>query len=452
MASCENLCTAAKCAELETRIDELESKLITLESEVIAHVNFSLTRAHDFDLNITGLLQYDFDTSSIGLDLYLVDPTSTLLATAEITSFPLPYVPEWDFQQHINTSIPESHSYEPSLQVDVFGQDDGSNILKVQLDNVSDEDTFDLEPLQLTIDESSLTDGTNYQFTVSLGNKFAIANQLIKSAESVIEDEPIDEDFFFRIDDLANNDYQFTITIGDKTRSEILNLPLSSGSSGGTLEIPPTTVAVNGNYDLVNNNLNISVTVDGVSDAISINLDEMPFDEILECLALIKEKLEAEKELETVTIMAAPEVRANVKDELLILDFTTVAAFPELNETRSKWRVQIPAPVENITWDSLKDIRWFRGSQYGQAKLVGRINTISGWFGSETAANSYFAQIANITTLTIENIILPKHTNPKISPQEIETRVYRAFKVFIGANGEPNQALTQVFKPPVEEE
>ena len=137
---------------------------------------------------------------------------------------------------------------------------------------------------------------------------------------------------------------------------------------------------------------------------------------------------------------------------MLVLDFTTVEAFPGLNETRSKWRVQIPAPIENITWDAVKDIRWFRGGQYGKIKFVGRQNYTAGWFRSKTDGENYFNQIRELTTLEVQNIKFVEQSNAKISPAEIETRVYRAFKVFVGANGEPNNELTQVFKPPVNAE
>ena len=155
-------------------------------------------------------------------------------------------------------------------------------------------------------------------------------------------------------------------------------------------------------------------------------------------------------EIETITIVASPEVQANIRDTVLVLDFTTVAAFPNLNEKKSKWRVQIPSPIADITWDTLKDIRWYRGGKYGKVKFQGRKNYTAGWFKSKQDGETYFNQIDDLTTLTVENIIFSEHSNPNISPAEIETRVYRAFKVFMGNNGEPDNSLTQVFKPPIE--
>ena len=119
MTSCRDLCTADKCRELEDRIEYLESKLLALESELSAHTNLTTSNAHPFDLNITGLLQYELETNSINLALYLVDVTSSLLATAVIEKFPLPFITEWDFNTHKNQSIPDAHNYNPNVLVDI---------------------------------------------------------------------------------------------------------------------------------------------------------------------------------------------------------------------------------------------------------------------------------------------------------------------------------------------
>ena len=120
MTSCENLCTAEKCAELEREIADLRFKLQELEFKLDGHIFDRVTNAHDFDLNITGILQYNFAANSVTLDLYLVDVTNTIMNTAIIESLPLPFVAEWDFQAHLAEPIPQAHSYEPVIELDVF--------------------------------------------------------------------------------------------------------------------------------------------------------------------------------------------------------------------------------------------------------------------------------------------------------------------------------------------
>ena len=684
MTVCGDLCTAEKCQELEARLAILEEKVLDLEVKTDAlqtevdeleiqltdHLEKPTSLAHPYDIQLFLELSYfEGNVLEIYGDLFTeevaegADGGYTILTSNYYSTY-LPLVEYWQFEQHLDLSIPEAHLYSPNIAVTVESDplNDGVVNLFVEIDGFSDS-------AELLI-PSRATDQIN-EWLANL-------------------------DFFFRIDDLPNNDYDFVIQLGDRVRSQILDLAASSGGGGGgsgePIELPPTTVSISGSYDAQNNNLNTSITVNGASAVATINLDEMPFvtqndfqihlnqdipeahnyiwaktlsidgsydaennnldltvtlneestavsinldnmpfeqiqntvEEILAALTLslsgqyevgatdttltdeqgnktigysrymtlsegqdgfidtsytgngllglhegllaldkkittvhkdlskaidpemslevwhpkrcydyinrddytdeewnalppeVRAEVEKdlgdrfrdfvnnnpvlsevaepllrslsslafkipsipaffatnfmanlalhqldadnqpacpwlnEKEIETVTIVASPEVQANIKDSALILDFTTVDAFPGLNSTKSKWRVQIPAPIENITWDTLKALRWFRGGQYGKIKFQGRQNYTAGWFRNKTDGENYFNQIANLTTLEVENIKFIDQSNSKISPQEIETRVYRAFQVFLGANGEPNNALTQVFKPPVE--
>jgi hypothetical protein len=151
---------------------------------------------------------------------------------------------------------------------------------------------------------------------------------------------------------------------------------------------------------------------------------------------------------DTVTIVAAPEVQGNVANKILVLDFTTVEAFPGLNETKSKWRVQIPNPIEDITWSTLRNVRWFRGSLYGQVRLQGYKSIISGWFKDKDSGENYFNQVLALTESELENMTFSLQSNPKISPAEVETRIYRAYIVTIdNQSGEPDTSLTTVIYP-----
>ena len=643
MANCENLCTAAKCEELENRIVVLENLIIQLQNEltdltteVTEHIDKPLSQSHTWDLYFDGSLWYDVDYQDIhiGLNVYSDDDT-WLTGFYSYTTW-LPYVTVSEFAEHLNLSIPEAHEYIPDVQVFVTEQNDGSSLIEVSIDEIYvGEALFNTESLGLTITENN----GEYDFEVSLGNK--TANDTLNITNAIndnISNSINNLDFFFRIDELSNNDYDFVLTIGDRTRSQILDLPaFGGGGGGGTTEPPVITTSMSGYYDAIANNLNISTTVSGNTGSTIINLDEMTFpdiitklDQILDAinfevtgiyeigktdtslldadgnkkidyaeyktltegqegyidtsyvgngfdginqafLALDKKitclhkdlskaidpemsieviapttcydnvsrndytdeewdnlpveiQAEIEKsvfdrfgdfisrnpilseiaepllrsvgslaykipslpaffainfasnflihqlkddaplncsyvkpqnlptEIETVTIVASPEVQANIKDTVLVLDFTTVEAFPGLNEKKNKWRIQIPSPIADINWNVLKNIRWFRGGQYGKLKFKGRRNYTSGWFKDKNSGDAYFSYISNLTTLETENIIYSIHSNPKISPIEIETRVYRGYKVFMGENGEPNSSLTEVIKPPLENE
>lgn len=656
MANCQELCTAAKCQELENRILELEGtinvlnerlidlevKVGDLETNLDEHVIKPTGEAHEWDIYFDSI-QFIHDTSPEYQDLLLAfevyNGQGEYLTEFYQWSDPIPYVSRIELDDHIEQGVSYAHDWDVYLEATIsLSSDEQGNYLDYIFDLSNGEDYF--SPVEESVTLPFVTLDT---FQEHLDTPIPDAHAYTPTNDN-INTWLNNLDFFFRIDDLANNDYEFVLTLGDRTRSPILNLPAFSGGGGGgssssgeETPLPPTNLSLNGNYDDINNDIIITVGINGKSAATTINLDAMPFDnlqnsldEILNALNIelsgqyevgktdttlldangdkiidysryipltngqegyvdtsytdnglvglhqaiialdkkvttihkdlakavdpqvsleviaptncyenvsrsdytdeewealpqeIKNEIEkdfgdrfrdfvlgnpvlgelfepllrtfgtlafklpnipaffalnfasnflihqlkddhpidcsysktlpVETETETVTILASPEVQASIKDELLVLDFTTVNTFPKLNETKSKWRVQIPAPIQNITWDSVDNIRWVRGGLYGQIKFIGRRNTTSGWFRSKADGINYFNQIAALTTLDVENISFSEHSTPKISPAEIETRVYRVFKVFIGANGEPDNELTQVFKPPVNAE
>ena len=654
MANCQELCTAAKCQELENRINDLQGTINALFDRVIdlevgldelktkvdEHVLKPTGEAHEWDIYFDEI-QFENDSDVEYQDMLLAfqvfNGKNEYLMEFYQWSDRIPYAPENDFLDHITQPVSYAHEWDIALDGGIsLDSNESGNFLSYYFDFSNGEDYFyatdgsvplPFVPLDVFQEHLDTPIPDAHAYTPTNDDINTWLNNL---------------DFFFRIDDLANNDYDFVITLGERTRSQILDLPSSSGGggTGGTGEetpLPPTNLSLSGSYDDINNDIIITVGINGKSASTTINLDAMPFDnlqnsldEILNALNIelsgqyevgktdttlldangdkiidyskyipltngqegyvdtsytdnglvglhqaiialdkkittvhkdlakavdpqvsleviaptncyenvsrsdytdeewallpqeIRDEIEkdfgdrfrdfvldnpvlgelfepllrtfgtlafkipnlpaffalnfasnflihqlkddhpidctyskalpTETETETVTIVASPEVQANIKDDVLVLDFTTSDAFPGLNENRSKWRVQIPAPVENITWDAVKNIRWFRGGLYGQIRFVGRKNSTSGWFRSKADGESYFSQIEALTTLETENISFSEHSSPKVSPAERETRVYRAFKVFVSENGEPNNALTQVLKPPVNAE
>ncbi len=281
------LCTAEKCRELSEKIEKLESRLLTLESEFIFHTNTPVSDAHDIDLNITGSLQYDSSTEGVGMDIYLVDSSDELLNTGRIVNFPLPFVTEWDFNAHKNETIPTAHNYIPNVLLDVFPQDDGTFVIKSTIDGFSDEDSIDVNKLleslvlEFNINEDIVGENTEYHFEISLGNQVVSDVIVLASSDDNKINDLIDKyfndlNFYFRIDDLDRNDWNFHLKIGDKVREAILDLPaFGSGGGGSGNEEPTKTLSIDGNYDKQANNLNISVTVNGKSAAVAISLDDL---------------------------------------------------------------------------------------------------------------------------------------------------------------------------------
>ena len=309
MANCQELCTAAKCQELENRIIALEQQLSNLDLTILEdriidlevgldeHINKPTGEAHEWDIYFDSI-QFIHDTSPEWQDLLLafqvLNGQDEYLTEFYQWSDRIPYVPELDFFDHIGGNLADVHDYAVNLTVDPQGVD-GSNRVVVDVDGIQAEAFINTEPLSLVIAESIVETGKQFDLTISEGNRTAEASLLIEIATN---DEDVTNivnnyfnslDFFFRIDDLPDNDYDFVITIGERTRSQILDLPVSSGgggSGGGTTgeetEQPPATLSLNGSYDVANNDINLTVAVNGKSASTTINLDDMPFDEIKE--------------------------------------------------------------------------------------------------------------------------------------------------------------------------
>ena len=298
--SCENLCTAAKCQELESRIEALENLLnfsgiqdlldeITdlrnsldyWQNELYNHLNEDLSSAHYWDIYTQGSLTLHPDNLTLDLEIIFYDVDGDDVDRLFIGTQPLPFVKQTDFNEHLSLSIPDAHNYEPNVLVDVFPQDDGSKVIKVQVDESFDEDTFDLDPLLLTIIEQPLTGGQQFDLTVSLGQKISNTGTITVVIDSDTISSALNQiPFFFYIDhSLGDLDYGFELTLGERTRYQVLNLPYTIGSGsggGGTTEPPPpTSVGVEGAYIPSENELFFSVTVNGKNAATTFDLDEM---------------------------------------------------------------------------------------------------------------------------------------------------------------------------------
>ena len=301
MANCENLCTAAKCQELEARITALEQQLnnldltiledriIDLETGLDEHINTPTSRAHPWNIHFDDI-ELIYDPNPDWKDLYmqfsLVDDEDVYLADLGWYSDRLPFLPEEEFYEHIAQPTSYAHEWDLTLDGEIFlDSDETGDYLSYYFDFSNGEDYY------------YGTDGTAYLLFVPLTTFQEHLDTPIPDAHDYTPN--VDEttniineyfnalDFFFRIDDLANNDYDFVITIGDRTRSQILDLPVSSGGGGGSItgeetEQPPASLSLNGSYDVATNDISITVAVNGKSASTTINLDDMPFDEIKE--------------------------------------------------------------------------------------------------------------------------------------------------------------------------
>ncbi len=208
MTTCENLCTAAKCRELEQRIQQLEAAfqilegdLAVLEADLSNHKSQGIPEAHYYDLpennnsiNIEGFYQSNgiflsvasgsnqdtafvllpfvtqeqFDDhkrtkipdahsyehkASVNVDViphgndgygsneYEISVTVDGSESSDFIGIPSDWVTKNEFNEHLNTSIPEAHNYKPSVTFDIFETPDGF-VLKSNVDGYTDEDVL----------------------------------------------------------------------------------------------------------------------------------------------------------------------------------------------------------------------------------------------------------------------------------------------------------------------
>jgi hypothetical protein len=111
MAGCENLCTAAKCEELEARIEQLEAALQ-------AHLTQAIPDAHDYNSN----LKIEAFLSGKELGISIADSTSSDTASVNIPFCDESTCEEIEqkLNQHINQDISAAHNFECDLAIEAF--------------------------------------------------------------------------------------------------------------------------------------------------------------------------------------------------------------------------------------------------------------------------------------------------------------------------------------------
>lgn len=202
--SCPDLCTAQKCRELEARIGALEQALELLEASFEAHTQQDIPTAHEYNPNLR--VDVRLLGSELGVGVYLDD--------------------RYDFE---SVQLPE---YEPFVTFDIFNQDDGSYVFKVQIDGQSDEDTLTLpEPPEsnLRLDGSFQSDILT--LTVADGESSDTATIPIPLPEIP---EP----------DTNNNNDDSDLSASGSFSNDTLTVTITHGNSSDTFQVNiPTNTA-----------------------------------------------------------------------------------------------------------------------------------------------------------------------------------------------------------------
>ena len=157
MSNCGDLCTAAKCEELERRIEALEQALEEHKQQNIpeAHqfkpawsVEVNVVRREIF-VAVTIDNNSRFDTAK--LPEQTIDIEGSFNSQTNLLNIDVRTPDDHDFAL-IKIPIPEIPEYEPSVTFDIFPQDNNSYVFKVNVDGETDEDTLRLEPSNLRLE------------------------------------------------------------------------------------------------------------------------------------------------------------------------------------------------------------------------------------------------------------------------------------------------------------
>ncbi|MEL6494097.1 MAG: hypothetical protein AAFQ41_03110 [Cyanobacteria bacterium J06623_7] len=254
MSSCGDLCTAAKCAELEARIDGLQQLLHELTVHLQDHINLPVPYSHQY------LPNFDVDTALRGNEL-----TTTVrienITRDDVVTFP-------------DTII-------PSVTCDIFDSGDGGHVIKVGVNGVFDEDTLYIEEPPLNF---AITDlGNNqYDFEITLGEQLQAQTLILTIPEPEVI-EPAEINFDVDVSYLFNF-LTVGVTIDGQTKSDRVYIDAEiinnfNGGGGGS------------------NSGGEDMGCEGLADTMQLNLAE-----ILAAIAAVQAQVTQVKEVVTVEV------------------------------------------------------------------------------------------------------------------------------------------------------
>ncbi|MEY2833395.1 MAG: hypothetical protein RLZZ574_2654 [Cyanobacteriota bacterium] len=286
--SCDNLCTAAKCEELENRISALEQTLELIQAAFEAHTQQDIPQAHNYNpppadfeipfdlivnyvlIRIQPTLQIIIDDLNfhIGSDYTTVhnykSHKSNLRIDGSFASEIL-YLTVADGESQDTASIsiplPEIPKYEPRVQVDADIYQ-GTLAINVMVDDASDIATIDLPVYEPQVQ----VDADIYQGTLAI-------NVMVDDASDIATiDLPIEQHkkSNLRIDgSFASEILYLTVADGESQDTVTIHIPTHNNGGGG---IGPDGCGI----DLVykNNLLTANLTVGQCSSSDSTKIME----------------------------------------------------------------------------------------------------------------------------------------------------------------------------------
>ena len=251
--TCPDLCTAAKCEELERRIGALEQALELLEASFEAHTNQDIPEAHNYEPKVN--VEADISDGTLIVDVSVDDsndhatvdlPKPDVNVEADISDGTLIVdVTVGDRNDSATVDLPES---DVNVEADIS---DGTLIVDVTVGDRNDSATVDLPEFDVNV-EADISDGTLI-IDVTVGDR----------NDSATVDLP---EFDVNVEaDISDGTLIIDVTVGDRNDFAIVDLPVFK---------PFVVVDVFEN----DNTFVIKVSVNGSTDEdsffIDMNIDE----------------------------------------------------------------------------------------------------------------------------------------------------------------------------------
>jgi hypothetical protein len=161
-------------------------------------------------------------------------------------------------------------------------------------------------------------------------------------------------------------------------------------------------------------------------------------------------------EQDVVAIVASERDLTRIQGKQLILHFVTLDNYPTRASNSNYRPIQIPSPRDEYDWEQdFEDLRWQQGNCYCELQLKTSQNilvkpSVSGFFENKNKADEFFDRVLELTTLSEANRKYHEFDVPKRNIPTRETRPYRAF--ITSVNDEGKAICETKYLPPIEPE
>lgn len=274
MSNCPDLCTAAKCEELERRIEELENKL---ELHILANINANSNLAHTYYPEIDHqlkIVQLE-DEVRIFSDIYL---EGTFAGSDSIIQ--LPFVTKKEFNDHVLTQVNAdndlAHTYNPEIDNNLSAIVNDNNITVVSDIYLEGKQATAQTEIPFNNFESNLKiDGTVTGKTLLLSIADGNSSDTAEIPLFFVLQDDFDEHLKLDIPKAHNYEpvepiVNVNANILDDTL--FIDVAVNDSSDVATIELPVFEPIVSVNANILNDTLFIDVAVNDSNDVATVEL------------------------------------------------------------------------------------------------------------------------------------------------------------------------------------